>query len=82
VTAKWLSDMHDFLVVYARNRDMVRVNSWDRTEEQLEAYKNPDNDSRGRWRAQDLSASKPYSAGQFTITGPTGLTFDPPPNRY
>jgi adenine-specific DNA-methyltransferase len=61
---------------------MVRVTTWDRTEEQLEAYKNPDNDYRGNWRAQDLSASKPYTAGQFTIIGPTGLSFDPPPNRY
>lgn len=82
VTAKWLSDMHDYVVVYSRNRDMVAVNSWERTEEQLEAYKNPDNDPRGNWRAQDLSASKPYSAGQFSITGPTGNKFDPPPNRY
>ena len=82
VTAKWLSDMHDFIVVYARNLDLLKVNSWKRTEEQLEAYKNPDKDPRGPWRAQDLSASKPYSAGQFRIDGPTGLQFDPPPNRY
>lgn len=82
VTAKWLSDMHDFILIYARNRDQVSISSWDRTETQLEAYKNPDNDSRGPWRAQDLSASKPYSAGQFTIIGPTSLSFDPPPNRY
>lgn len=82
VTAKWLSDMHDFIVVYAKDREQVGINSWDRTEEQLAAYKNPDADPRGVWRAQDLSASKPYSAGMFTITGPTGLNFDPPPNRY
>lgn len=82
VTAKWLSDMHDFVLIYAKNRDEVAINSWDRTEEQVAAYKNPDSDPRGVWRAQDLSASKPYSAGVFTIDGPTGLRFDPPPNRY
>ena len=82
VTAQWLSDMHDFILVYARDRNSVKVHSWARTEEQLEAYKNPDSDPRGAWRAQDLSASKPYAAGQFTIEGPTGLSFDPPPNRY
>lgn len=82
VTAKWLSDMHDFVVIYAKNREQVGINSWDRTDEQLAAYKNPDADARGVWRAQDLSASKPYSAGMFTIYGPTGLSFDPPPNRY
>ncbi|WP_437340805.1 site-specific DNA-methyltransferase [Burkholderia contaminans] len=82
VTAKWLSDMHDFIVIYAKNREQVGINAWDRTEEQVAAYKNPDSDPRGVWRAQDLSASKPYSAGMFTISGPTGLKFDPPPNRY
>ncbi|WP_346296412.1 site-specific DNA-methyltransferase [Rhodopseudomonas sp. P1] len=82
VTAKWLSDMHDYIVIYARNKDAVKIRSWERTQEQLEAYKNPDEDARGVWRAQDLSASKPYAAGLFTITGPTGLQFDPPPNRY
>jgi adenine-specific DNA-methyltransferase len=82
VTAKWLSDMHDYIVVFAKDREKVFVNSWQRSEEQLEAYKNPDSDPRGVWRAQDLSASKPYAAGVFTIEGPTGNSFDPPPNRY
>lgn len=82
VTAKWLSDMHDYIVIYAKNLDKVSISSWDRTDEQLSAYKNPDNDDRGVWRAQDLSASKPYAAGLFTITGPKGGKFDPPPNRY
>ncbi len=82
VTAKWLSDMHDFILLYARDRDSVSIADWERNEEQLAAYKNPDNDERGPWRAQDLSASKPYSAGLFTITGPTGKEFSPPPNRY
>lgn len=82
VTARWLSDMHDFVLMYARNREEVTVNPWERTPEQLKAYRNPDNDPRGAWRAQDLSASKPYSAGMFTIEGPTGQKFNPPPNRY
>ncbi len=82
VTAKWLSDMHDFILLYARDRESVSVASWERNEEQLAAYKNPDNDERGPWRAQDLSASKPYSAGLFSISGPTGKKFSPPPNRY
>lgn len=82
VTAKYLSDMHDHILVYAKNPQLVTTSKIPRTDEQLTAYKNPDNDPRGVWRAQDLSASKPYSAGQFEITGPTGLKFNPPPNRY
>lgn len=82
VTAKWLSDMHDFVLMYARNKDAVHLNPWERSDEQKLAYKNPDSDPRGDWRAQDLSASKPYMAGLFEITGPTGKKFSPPPGRY
>jgi adenine-specific DNA-methyltransferase len=82
MTAKFLSDMHDHILVFSRTIDSVAVNKRERNEEQLKAYKNPDNDPRGPWRAQDLSASKYYKAGQFTITTPTGLKCDPPPGRY
>ena len=82
VTAGFLSDMHDHILCYARLIDSFSVHRISRSSEQEAAYKNPDDDPRGPWRAQDLSASKPYSAGQFTITGPDGTRFDPPPNRY
>ena len=82
VTASHVSDMHDFIHVYARDAKSLSVNDWPRSESQKAAYKNPDNDERGDWRAQDLSASKPYRAGMFTIVGPTGESFNPPPNRY
>lgn len=82
VTAQYLSDMHDFIVVFGKNLDRVSVNKLARTAEQEADYKNHDDDPRGPWRAQDLSASKPYSAGLFTITGPNGDKFDPPPRRY
>jgi adenine-specific DNA-methyltransferase len=56
VTAKYLSDMHDHVVVYARQIENISVNRLERSEEQLADYKNPDEDVRGPWRAQDLSA--------------------------
>jgi adenine-specific DNA-methyltransferase len=71
-TAKHLSDMHDHVIAYSRNLANVTIALQNRNEEQLEAYKNPDEDPRGPWRAQDLSASKPYQAGLFEIEGPTG----------
>ena len=81
VTARHISDMHDFIHVYARNAQSVQVRKWPLSDEQLTAYKNPDSDPRGPWRAQDLSASKPYQAGLFTIAK-DGQAFTPPPNRY
>ena len=82
VTANLISDMHDHVLCYARQAEQFETNKVPRTSQQESAYKNPDDDPRGPWRAQDLSASKPYAAGQFTILGPDGTTFDPPPNRY
>ncbi len=81
-TAKHISDMHDHIMVFARSIEALRLGLTERTNKQLEDYKNPDNDPRGPWRAQDLSASKPYQAGLFEIIGPTGLKFSPPPSRY
>jgi adenine-specific DNA-methyltransferase len=82
MTAKYVSDMHDHVLVFARSAQLVTVKKLERTGEQIADYKNPDNDARGPWRAQDLSASKYYKAGQFTITTPAGLKVNPPPGRY
>ncbi len=82
VTAGFISDMHDHVICYARNAEHFRVHKIPRTLKQEAPYRNPDEDPRGRWRAQDLSASKPYKAGLFVITGPHGQKFEPPPNRY
>jgi adenine-specific DNA-methyltransferase len=81
-TAKFISDMHDYVLVHANDPLSFRVHLQPRTEEQLKAYRNPDNDPRGVWRPQDLSASKPYSAGRFEIITPTGMRVSPPPGRY
>ncbi len=81
-TAKHISETTDFIYIYAKNFDKAAIGKWDRTVEQLEKFKNPDNDPRGPWKAENLSAGKFYSAGQFQITGPTGQKFLPPPGRY
>ena len=79
--AKWISDTHDFILVYAKDKNIWRPNLLPRTDEQLDDYKNPDNDPRGLWRASDLSA-RTYSAScDYEIIGPTGKIFKPPPTR-
>lgn len=79
--AKWLSDTHDFILCYAKNKEIWHPNNFERTEKQLKDFKNPDNDPRGVWRASDLSA-RTYSAScDYPITGPTGNVFYPPPTR-
>ena len=53
--AKWLSDSHDFIIVYAKNKNIWRPNLLPRTDEMNARYKNPDNDPRGLWKPGDLS---------------------------
>ena len=81
-TAKHISNTHDHVLVYAKSFEDLKLGRLDRTEEQKEKFSNPDDDPRGSWKAENLSAGKFYSAGQFPIVGPTGETFLPPRGRY
>lgn len=81
-TAKFISDTHDHILLYAKDRNRFHLGKVDRTEEQRKKFKNPDQDPRGSWKAENLSAGKFYDAGQFKIIGPTRKSFLPPKNRY
>jgi adenine-specific DNA-methyltransferase len=78
-SAKFLSDMHDYIVAYAKNINLWQRNLLLRTEKQNKAYKNFDNDSRGPWKAGDLSARNYYSEGRYSITCPSGRIIEGPP---
>ena len=81
-TALHISNVHDHILLYAKERDKFKIGKVGRTQEQKDKFKNPDHDPRGPWKAENLSAGKFYSAGQFSITGPNGDTFLPPKGRY
>lgn len=78
-SARFLSDMHDYVVCYAKNAEKWQRNLLPRTEKQNKAYTNPDNDLRGVWKASDLSARNYYSAGRYSIKCPSGRIIDGPP---
>src|SRR6516164_3460471 len=59
------SETHDYILIYARDFDSATIGRFARTTEQREKFKNPDDDPRGLWKAENLSAGKYYSAGQF-----------------
>ena len=81
-TAMHISNTHDYVLVYAKNTSLFQIGKLPRTEEQKKAFSNPDNDPRGDWKAENLSAGKFYAAGQFPIIGPKGEKFLPPKGRY
>ena len=81
-TAVHLSNTHDHVLVYARDSTLLKVGKLPRSGDQIAKFSNPDSDVRGPWKAENLSAGKFYSAGQFEIAGPTGTKFLPPKGRY
>ncbi|MEQ1737595.1 MAG: site-specific DNA-methyltransferase [Rhodoglobus sp.] len=80
-SARQFSTDHDHLFVYSRNPDWT-PKKLARTEEANAIYTNPDDDPRGPWLPGDPYANKPYSRGTYTVEGPTGRTFAPPPGRF
>jgi adenine-specific DNA-methyltransferase len=78
-SARHFSEDHDHILVFARNGDTWTPNPMPRTEKQDKAYKNLDNDLRGRWKSSDLSARNFYSLGKYAITLPSGRVISGPP---
>jgi adenine specific DNA methylase Mod len=82
--AKYFSDMHDFIVVYAkRKNNATEQNGWirnllPRTEEMNARYNNPDNDPRGPWKSSDLSVKTYNKETDYPITTPSGRVVNPP----
>lgn len=76
--AKYLSDNHDFILIYAKNKQLWKTNLLPRTEEMNARYKNPDNDPRGNWMSDNLSVKTYNKNSDFPITTPAGKIVNPP----
>ena len=78
-SAKYFSDDHDYVLVYAKNAEVWRPNLLPRTEKMNKVYKNPDSDHRGLWRSDNLSARNAYSKGIYPVETPSGRVIPGPP---
>lgn len=76
--AKWFSDNHDHILIYAKNKDLWRPNLLPRTTEMNARYRNPDNDPRGVWTSGDLSVKTYSKEYDYPITTPSGKIIYPP----
>lgn len=81
-TAKHFSEMHDFVLVYAKNIERVFFQPLPRGEKQNQSFTNRDSDPRGPWLDSAVHARNFYSKGSYTVTSPSGKQFSPPPGRY
>jgi adenine-specific DNA-methyltransferase len=56
--AIWLSDSHDHVLVFTKNKEVWRPVKLPRSAKADAAYKNPDGDPRGAWKAGDYTCAK------------------------
>ena len=80
--AKWFSNNHDYILVFARNKEKLKINLLPRTETQKTSYSNPDDDPRGVWKATPLHAKSGKNQSTFKYTFKNGIVWSPPPGRF
>lgn len=82
-SATQFASVHDYIHVYARNGEKWASNLLPRTAEQDQAYKNPDDDPRGRWKPADATAAAGHATPSqfYELVTPAGNQFNPPPGR-
>lgn len=76
--AKYVSNSHDYVLMYARNISDFKIGQLDRSEEAESRYKNPDNDPRGKWTSGDLSVKTYNASSDYEIITPSGRKVLPP----
>ncbi|WP_352401734.1 site-specific DNA-methyltransferase [Synergistes jonesii] len=85
-SAIYFSSSHEYILCYAKVR---RCSSKDRVgfkrnllpRDNTDAYSNPDNDPRGPWKTDPITAHN-YYAADYTITKPNGVVIRRPQDRY
>ena len=76
--ARFISNSHDYILMFARSINQFVIGRLDRTEEANARYNNPDNDPRGVWTSGDISVKTYSEATDYPITLPSGRVVMPP----
>lgn len=78
--SKWLSESHDHVLIYARNKETWRPYRLPRTEEMDARYRNPDNHPKGPWKATPLYAKRSGSEKEqaFSFKFKNGVVWSAP----
>tara|TARA_B110000967_G_C18894705_1_gene569749 strand:+ start:2635 stop:4470 length:1836 start_codon:yes stop_codon:yes gene_type:complete len=81
--ARYLSNDHEYVLIYCKNINSFEIGLLPRTEEMNKRYKNPDKDPRGNWKPGDLVAAGERSGGHYIIKNPkTGEEYDVPIGKH
>ena len=79
--ARFVSNSHDYVLMYAKNLNSFSIGRLPRTEEANARYSNPDNDPRGVWMSSDISVKTYNPNTDYPITAPSGRVIEPPTGR-
>ena len=79
--AKYISNSHDYVVMYTKLLNEFKIGRLPRTEEANARYSNPDKDPRGVWKPSDLSVKTYNAECDYPITTPSGRVIEPPTGR-
>lgn len=79
--ARFISNSHDYVLMYARDITKFVIGRLPRTEEANARYSNPDNDPRGIWMSSDISVKTYNAECDYPITAPSGRVIEPPAGR-
>lgn len=79
--ARFISNSHDYVIMYAKNLNEFVIGRLPRTDEANARYQNPDNDPRGVWKPSDMSVKTYNAACDYPITTPAGRVIEPPAGR-
>ena len=79
--ARFISNSHDYVLMYAKNITQFVIGRLPRTKEANARYSNPDNDPRGVWMSSDISVKTYNAECDYPITAPSGRVIEPPAGR-
>ena len=81
--ARWFSGNHEYILVFARNKEQLELTLLPRTDAQKATYTNPDNDPKGEWKATPLHAKSGKNTNQsFEYNFKNGVVWSPPPGTF
>lgn len=76
--ARFFSDNHDYILVYAKDINKFHINFLPRQEIHDSRYTNPDNDPRGPWASGPCHVKTPNSKDIYEVITPSGRSVWPP----
>ena len=80
--AKRVSTQHENILFYAKDIEEFAIGLLPRTEQMDKAYKNPDNDPKGPWKATPLHAKSGRDSDRYSMTFSNGVTWKCPAGRF